>query len=114
GGGGGPALACPPSAGYRLRKFARRNRGRLAVAAGVFLAVMVIAVSIGWAVRDRAARAEEVARAVSARRAEVARQIRDSLNAARTLLAANKLASARQKLAQARAQLGNDGPDVGD
>ena len=28
-----PVLACPPSAGYRLRKFARRNRGGLAVAA---------------------------------------------------------------------------------
>src|SRR6202166_1725247 len=28
-----PVLACPPSAGYRLRKFARRNKGGLAVAA---------------------------------------------------------------------------------
>src|SRR5438105_7543720 len=30
-----PVLACPPSAGYRLRKFARRNKGSLAVVAGV-------------------------------------------------------------------------------
>ena len=28
-----PVQACPPSAGYRLRKFARRNKGGLAVAA---------------------------------------------------------------------------------
>jgi hypothetical protein len=28
-----PVLACPPSAWYRLRKFARRNKAELAVAA---------------------------------------------------------------------------------
>src|SRR6185436_19783137 len=48
--------ACPPSAAYRLRKFVRRNKGSLAVAAGMFLAVTVMAASIGWAVRDRVAR----------------------------------------------------------
>src|SRR5262249_9040293 len=42
-----PVQACPPSAGYRLRKFARRNKGRLAVAAGLCVAVMVTAASIG-------------------------------------------------------------------
>jgi serine/threonine protein kinase len=109
-----PVLACPPSAGYRLRKFARRNKGRLTVAAGVFLAVTVAAASIVWAVRDRAARADETARSPPARRARVEGQIRDSLNAARTLLDANKLAPARQKLAQARAQLGNDWSALGD
>src|SRR5207245_2906905 len=108
-----PVLACPPSAGYRLRKFARRNQGRLAVAAGVVLAVTGMAASIGWAVRDRAARAAEVELAEAARRAEVARQVRDSLNAARALIAENKVASARQRLAQARAQLGNDGAVLG-
>src|SRR5262249_19306447 len=55
-----PVLACPPSAWYRLRKFARRNRGRLTAAAvlGVALLVVVGAVagSIGWAARDRDAR----------------------------------------------------------
>jgi tetratricopeptide (TPR) repeat protein len=94
-----PVQACPPSAWYRFRKFARRNKGRLAAVAGVFLAVTVMAASIGWAVGDRAAR-----------RATVAGQVRDSLNVARALLAENKLAAALQKLAEARAQLGNDGP----
>jgi hypothetical protein len=55
-----PVQACPPSASYRLRKFARRNRGRLAAATvlGVALLVAVGAVagSIGWATRDREAR----------------------------------------------------------
>src|SRR5262249_7953529 len=75
---GEPVLACPPSAGYRFRKFARRNKGRLAVAAGVLLAGAVMAGSIGWAVRDRVARAEEAERAEVVRREAVAVQARDS------------------------------------
>jgi tetratricopeptide (TPR) repeat protein len=98
-----PVLACPPSAGYRLRKFARRNRARLAVAGGLFLAVTVTAATIGWAVGDRAAR-----------RATVAVAVRDSLNIARALILENELAVARQKLAEARAQLGHDRPALGD
>jgi tetratricopeptide (TPR) repeat protein len=114
-----PVLACPPSAWYRFQKFARRNKARLAVAAGVFLALTVMAASIGWAARDRAAREEEIEQAEIARRAEVVRaetarrgkvetQVRDSLNTARALIGENKLAAGRQKLAEARAQLGND------
>jgi tetratricopeptide (TPR) repeat protein/serine/threonine protein kinase len=109
-----PVQACPPSAGYRLRKFARRHKGRLAVTASVFVAVTVAAASIGWAVRDRAAQAEESARAEITRRAGVAGPVRDSLIAARTLVADNKLALARQKLVQARAQLGSDWSALGE
>jgi eukaryotic-like serine/threonine-protein kinase len=36
-----PVLACPPSAWYRLRKFARRNKAALATAVAVALAVLV-------------------------------------------------------------------------
>src|SRR5262245_65112822 len=36
-----PVLACPPSAGYRLRKFARRNTRALATAAALALALLV-------------------------------------------------------------------------
>jgi tetratricopeptide (TPR) repeat protein len=97
-----PVLACPPSAGYRLRKFARRRRGWLATAAGVFLAVAVMAASVGWALGDRAARLEAVGG-----------QVRASLDAARILIGENKLAAAREKLAQARAQLGRDGVALG-
>ena len=38
-----PVLACPPSAWYRLRKLARRNRGRI-VAAGVLVLAALVAV----------------------------------------------------------------------
>jgi tetratricopeptide (TPR) repeat protein len=88
-----PVQACPPSARYHLQKFLRRNKGALAMATGVFLAVIVSAAGIGWAVRDRAARQG---------------QVRESLNTARSLVADNKLALAREKLAQAKVQLGSD------
>ena len=51
-----PVQACPPSAGYRFRKFARRNKVALAIAMTVALAVLVAVGSIGWVVRDRSAR----------------------------------------------------------
>jgi tetratricopeptide (TPR) repeat protein len=46
-----PVQACPPSAGYRLRKFVRRNRGPVLAAGLVLLAVIagVIATSIATA-----------------------------------------------------------------
>ncbi|HEX5103446.1 MAG TPA: serine/threonine-protein kinase, partial [Pirellulaceae bacterium] len=55
-----PVQACPPSAWYRFRKFARRNR-RAVITTTVLVVAMLIAVgavggSIGWASRDRAAR----------------------------------------------------------
>src|SRR5262249_26295119 len=55
-----PVRACPPSAVYQLRKFARRHRRTLLV--GALLAVMLlvalgaVAGSIGWLAHDRATR----------------------------------------------------------
>jgi tetratricopeptide (TPR) repeat protein len=68
-----PVLACPPSAGYRLRKFARRNKGGLAVAALVLCFLVLLGSGIGWAVRDRAARQANVAGQVESIFAEVNR-----------------------------------------
>jgi serine/threonine protein kinase/tetratricopeptide (TPR) repeat protein len=56
-----PVQACPPSAGYRLRKFARRNKRALAMVAVAAAAVLIAASALGWSVRDRAAREREVA-----------------------------------------------------
>lgn len=53
-------VACPPSAAYRFRKFARRNKGGLAVAALVSFFVVLLGSGIGWAVRDRAARLSRI------------------------------------------------------
>jgi tetratricopeptide (TPR) repeat protein len=48
--------ACPPSAGYRLRKFARRNKVPIAFTALGLLILLTLTGTIGWNVRDRAAR----------------------------------------------------------
>src|SRR6266571_3169719 len=56
-----PVQACPPSVGYRLRKFARRNKGGLAVAALVLFSLVLLGSGAGWAVRDRTAREEQLA-----------------------------------------------------
>src|SRR5262249_28257387 len=55
-----PVLACPPSAWYRFRKLARRNRGRLAVAAAVGFLLLGLGV-LAWHANQQAAerRAEE-------------------------------------------------------
>jgi serine/threonine protein kinase/Flp pilus assembly protein TadD len=68
-----PVLACPPSAWYRFRKFARRKKTALAMAACVFVALAGIAGSIGWAVRDRAARDHDQAAREEALNKEVER-----------------------------------------
>jgi tetratricopeptide (TPR) repeat protein len=92
-----PVLACPPSSSYRLRKFVRRNWRALATAALLGVMLLVVAGSLGWVARDRAARREETARGV-----------RDSLARARRLLEEEKLAAARQEQAVAWGRLGDD------
>ncbi|HYT95334.1 MAG TPA: tetratricopeptide repeat protein, partial [Gemmataceae bacterium] len=56
-----PVLACPPSVGYRLRKFARRNKTGLAVAGLVLAFLVLLGTVAGWALRDRAAREQKAA-----------------------------------------------------
>jgi serine/threonine protein kinase len=51
-----PVQACPPSAWYRFRKFARRNRTALGVAAAALFFFVLVGGGAGWVVRDRAAR----------------------------------------------------------
>jgi serine/threonine protein kinase len=70
-----PVQACPPSAAYRLKKFARRNKGGLAVAALVLSFLVLLGSGVGWAVRDRSAREAEAARQQGERQAKVAGQV---------------------------------------
>jgi serine/threonine protein kinase/Flp pilus assembly protein TadD len=51
-----PVAACPPSAWYRVRKFARRHRGRLTTAAVLTAALAALTGSAGWVIRERYAR----------------------------------------------------------
>ena len=43
-----PVQACPPSAGYRLRKFARRNKGPVLAAGLVVLALLAGVIGTTW------------------------------------------------------------------
>ena len=75
-----PVQACPPSAGYRLRKFARRNKRALAMVAVAAAAVLVAATSLGWSVRDRQAREHEIALETARRLALTEQGIRQALD----------------------------------
>jgi serine/threonine protein kinase len=96
-----PVLACPPSAWYRLRKFARRNKGRLAFAAGACLLAAAVLGSAAWAVRDRAMREEEKQREQAARQARAASDLELSLQRAELLQGQGKRAEALAALERA-------------
>jgi serine/threonine protein kinase/tetratricopeptide (TPR) repeat protein len=80
-----PVTACPPSAGYRFRKFARRNKASLATAAMVAMALVAGIIGTTWqAVRatheaNRASNAE----ALADRRYKAEKSAREQANAAR-------------------------------
>ena len=105
-----PVEACPPSAGYRLRKFARKNRTALTTAAAIVLLLVAgLAVSIWQAVR--ATRAEADARvaeqnALQAQRAEADRAEGERLAKldAQAQKVAAEQAAAKEKAANAQAQ----------
>lgn len=108
---GEPVTAAPPSTMYRVRKFARRHRGRV-VAAGTVAAVLVLgtaSTSVGFALEARQRQAAEQAAetAVAARdaearaRAEAENQRRaaeQNAYVANLLAAASDPQSARQRL----------------
>ena len=61
-----PVQACPPSAGYRLRKFARRNKAGLATAGLILLFLVVLGSGVGWVTWDRSAKQRETERGATA------------------------------------------------
>jgi tetratricopeptide (TPR) repeat protein len=54
-----PVLACPPSAGYRLGKFVRRNQRALTTVAVGLVAALVLVGSMVWAWHDQVVRRAE-------------------------------------------------------
>jgi tetratricopeptide (TPR) repeat protein/serine/threonine protein kinase len=70
-----PVLACPPSAGYRFRKFAQRNKGGLTVGALVLFFLVLLGSGIGWVVRDRSMREVAQTRQRGARQTKLAGEV---------------------------------------
>ncbi|HEV8063132.1 MAG TPA: serine/threonine-protein kinase, partial [Gemmataceae bacterium] len=85
-----PVLACPPSAAYRLRKFARRNKTGLSLAGLVLFFIVSLGVGIGWVVRDREARNQEIARDRNVREAALDREVSRGLDEAGPLIEQGK------------------------
>jgi tetratricopeptide (TPR) repeat protein len=83
-----PIRARRPGVGQRLRKWGRRHRAVVVTAAlGLLLALAVVAGSIGWVVRDQAARQKEAEGPVQAAMDEADRllqekKVREALSAA--------------------------------
>jgi eukaryotic-like serine/threonine-protein kinase len=73
-------LACPPSVGYRLRKYARRNKVGLAVAGLVLFFLILLGSGVGWALRDRQAREQEIALETARKLALTEEGIRQALD----------------------------------
>jgi serine/threonine-protein kinase len=100
-----PVQACPPSAWYRFRKIARRNRGRLAAAAVLSVALLAVvgvtAGSIGWAAHNR-----------EARQARLTGQVEAILEEAARLEQEQKRSEARVALERAEAVAGDEASDA--
>jgi serine/threonine protein kinase/Tfp pilus assembly protein PilF len=80
-----PVEACPPSAGYRLRKFARKNRTPLRVAGAFLVLLLAGAITSAW-LAVRALAAERQALAARDREAERLKQAEAAEKRARAVL----------------------------
>src|SRR5262249_12584445 len=72
-----PVQACPPSAWYGFRKFARRNRARLVMSGLVLFFIVLMGGGFGWFLRDRTLRQEQATLEAKAARADVAQLQRE-------------------------------------
>ena len=94
---GQPVEACPPSAIYRFRKFARRNKVALAITMFAMLFLIVLGGGFGWAIHDR-----------SARQARVSGQLDQILDEVTRLEQAEKWSEALASARRAEAALAAD------
>jgi serine/threonine protein kinase/tetratricopeptide (TPR) repeat protein len=99
-----PVQACPPSLGYRLRKFVRRHRAVVwAASVSVLTATLAFAGSLGWMIGER-----------TAQRAVTAEMVNDTLegaDGAAVLLAERKWPQAEAAVKRAEGLLAGGGGD---
>ena len=85
-----PVAACPPSAVYWLRKFSRRNKAALSLAGLVLFFIVSLGAGIGWVLRDRGAREQEIAHDRRVREAALDREVDRALDEAGLLIEQGK------------------------
>ena len=109
-----PVHACRPSATYRCRKFARRHKAGLAVAGLVLFFIVLFGGGVGWAMRDRTAREEQLAQERTARQAKISGQLEMILKDVARLEQAEKWADALVSARRAEPALatGEAPPDI--
>jgi WD40 repeat protein/Flp pilus assembly protein TadD len=92
-----PVQACPPSAGYRFRKFARRNKKLLATitALGTLLVMATIGAVLAAVQSGRLAEKEQELRGAAEQRADAEAKAREELD---KRLYVNRIALAQQEL----------------
>jgi serine/threonine protein kinase len=95
-----PVQACPPTALYRFRRFARRNKARLAVVGLILLASVLSVGGAVWVMRDRAARL-----------AATEREVKRALDEAATLQRQAKWPEALEAAKRAQGFLAGGGSD---
>jgi WD40 repeat protein/serine/threonine protein kinase len=121
-----PVLACPPSAGYRLRKFARRNKGPVVAITVISLCLVVGIVGTSWglvrarqaegkarteadtAVAERQRANQEAEKAKRERRIERLRFYASQINLAHQALQTGEHTRAIQILDELRPQAGQE------
>jgi tetratricopeptide (TPR) repeat protein len=97
-----PVQACPPSAMYRLRKFARRNKTALTVAGLIVLFVALMGGGAGWMVQDKVAQ-----------QAKATADAKRAVQTAKGYLSLGKWQEAQAELDHARSLLAGDTADAG-
>jgi tetratricopeptide (TPR) repeat protein len=107
-----PVQACPPSAWYRCRKFARRNKTALTMAALILFYIALLGAGAGWLIRDEAAREEEAARDRADRQTQAARELEQALDRAELCLGQGRRAEALAACARAELLAGQSAPDA--
>jgi serine/threonine protein kinase len=104
-----PVQACPPSARYRLGKYLRRNKGVVSGVAGILMAGLVAAGSIGWALRDRSVRLEEEEKEQQARQSAIEQKADLALEEAARLQSLKKWPEALEAIKRAEELRAGDG-----
>jgi serine/threonine protein kinase/tetratricopeptide (TPR) repeat protein len=98
-----PVQACPPSVGYRFRKFARRHKAGLVMAA-LLLAATVVSTVVVWQERQEAIRQRDTAQRQRAQAEANLRKARQAVHDYFTLVSENDLLT-QPSLAPLRRQL---------